>query len=404
MNHSESAGGLSSTRLSRLTHRLNGYVESGAVAGAAALVYRNQTIAQSLTLGWQDEAARKPMRSNTLFRIASMTKPVISVAALILLEEGVLRLDDPIERWLPEFSNPQVLRSLHAALDDTVPAERPILVHDLLTHRPGIVSHFFAEGSMAEPVARLSTHPLLLNPELDPDTWLEQLGALPLVYQPGVAINYGWAMDVLGFLIARAADTNLADYLRTRLFEPLGMLDTGFHVPPEDLGRLSVGYGMRDGERVAIDTPETSLWRLPPKAPSGSAGLVSTASDYLRFSTMLLNGGTGNGSRILSRKTVELMTADALTPAQRAMPFHGAVDYWAGQGFGLGVSVVDDIGKQFELGSPGKYRWGGAYGTWWFNDPRENLSAVLMIQLFEAYRHIEIHKDFENLIYQAIES
>lgn len=404
MTHSESTGGLSSTRLSRLTHRLNQYVESGAVAGVAALVYRNQTIAHSLTLGWQDEAARKPIRSDTIFRIASMTKPIISVAALILLEEGVLRLDDPIERWLPEFSNPRVLRSPGAALEDTIPAERSIRVHDLLTHRPGIVSHFFAEGAMAEPVAQLSTHALLLNPDLDPDAWLRKLAALPLVYQPGSTINYGWATDVLGLLIARAANMDLADYLRTRLFEPLGMFDTGFHVPPENIGRLSVGYGMRDGLRVAIDAPETSLWSQPPRTPSGSAGLVSTASDYLRFSAMLLNGGTGNGPRILSRKTIELMTADALTPAQRAAPFHDAVDYWVGQGFGLGVSVVDDIGKQFELGSAGKYRWGGAYGTWWFNDPQENLSAVLMIQLFEAYRHIEIHKDFENLVYQAIET
>lgn len=402
MTNSESAGGLSADRLSRLSARLAAYVDSGAIAGAATLVYRNNGIAYSEALGWQDEAAQRPMRLDTLCRIASMSKPITSVAALMLLEEGVLRLDDPVERWLPEFANPRVLRCPHAELNDTVPAERPILVHDLLTHRPGIVSHFFAEGPMAEPVRELSTHPLLLNPAMDPDTWLRSVARLPLVYQPGSTINYGWATDVLGFLVARAANTEFAEFLRTRLFEPLGMLDTGFHVRPESVSRLSTGYGMLGDKRVVIDTPETSHWRSPPRSPSGSAGLVSSTSDFLRFSTMLLNGGEGSGVRILSRKAIELMTRDALTPAQRALPFHDAVDYWTGQGFGLGVAVVDDLGRQYELGSPGKYRWGGAYGTWWFNDPREKLSAVLMIQLFEAYRHIEIHKDFENLVYQAI--
>lgn len=402
MTNSETTGGLSTARLSRLSQRLGAYVDSGAIAGATALIYRNNAIAYSAELGWKDDAAREPMRSDTVFRIASMSKPITSVAALMLLEEGVLRLDDPIERWLPEFASPKVLRLPHGALDDTVAADRPILVHDLLTHRPGLVSHFFAEGPIAGPVSELSTHPLLLNAAMDPDTWLQGLARLPLVHQPGTAVNYGWATDVLGFLVARAANTELADFLRTRLFEPLGMLDTGFHVQAAALSRLSVGYGMSEGKRVAIDDPATSLWRSPPRSPSGSAGLVSTASDFLRFSTMLLHGGEGNGQRILSRKAIELMTSDALTPAQRVMPFHDATDYWAGQGFGLGVAVVDDLGRQYELGSPGKYRWGGAYGTWWFNDPRENLSAVLMIQLFESYRHIDIHKDFENLVYQAI--
>jgi CubicO group peptidase (beta-lactamase class C family) len=403
MKHADTiSGGLSAERLSRLTRRLESYVDSGAIAGVVAMIHRHEVTVYSAEIGWQDEAAQKPMQADTVFRIASMTKPITSVAALMLLEEGLLRLDDPIERWLPEFADPQVLRRPDAALDDTQAAERSILVHDLLTHRAGIVSHFFAEGALAEPVRQLSDHPLRLNAALDPDTWLQQLGRLPLVYQPGTTINYGWATDVLGFLVARAAGTDFAEFLRTRLFEPLGMLDTGFSVPPDSLERLSVGYAMSDGRRVAIDDPATSPWRSPPLSPSGSAGLVSTASDYLRFSTMLLNGGAGNGARILSRKTIELMTADTLMPQQRALPFHDAAGYWAGQGFGLGVSVVDDLGCQYELGSPGKYRWGGAYGTWWFNDPRERLSAVLMMQLFEAYRHIDIHRDFENLVYQAI--
>lgn len=403
MKSSEIQAGFSPSRLARLSHRLANYVERGEIAGAVALIYRNKSVAHSLAIGWQDEDAQKPMRSDTLFRIASMSKPITSVAALMLLEEGLLRLDDPIERWLPEFANPRVLRHPEGILEDTVPAERSITVCDLLTHRPGFVSHFFARGPIAGAVDKFATHPLLLNPAMDPDTWLKHLSGLPLVYQPGSTINYGWATDVLGLLIGRATQIGFSEFLRTRLFEPLGMFDTGFHVSAEQRERLSVGYGMIAGKRAVNDSPATSLWNPPPLSPSGSAGLVSTASDYLQFSTMLLNGGTGNNVRILSRKTIELMTSDFLTPVERKLPFHGAVDFWAGQGFGLGVSVLDRLGGQSELGSPGKYSWGGAYGTWWFNDPRENLSAVLMIQLYEAYLHIKIRQDFENLIYQAID-
>jgi CubicO group peptidase (beta-lactamase class C family) len=403
MKSLEAQAGFSRSRLTRLSHQLANYVGRGEIAGAVTLIYRNNSVAHSDVLGWQDEDTQKPMRSDTLFRIASMSKPITSVAALMLLEEGLLRLDDPIERWLPEFAKPRVLRHLEGPLEDTVPAERSITVCDLLTHRPGFVSHFFACGPIADAVNKFSTHPLLLNPAMDPDTWLRHLADLPLVSQPGSTINYGWATDVLGLLIGRAAQIGFAEFLRTRLFEPLGMFDTGFHVPLEKRERLSVGYGMAGGRRTVNDNPATSLWNLPPLSPSGSAGLVSTASDFLQFSTLLLNGGVGNNVRILSRKTIELMTSDFLTPAQRAMPFHGAIDFWSGQGFGLGVSVIDHLGGQSELGSPGKYSWGGAYGTWWFNDPREKLSAVLMIQLYEAYRHIKIRQDFENLIYQAID-
>lgn len=403
MKPSENRTGLSSVRLSRLSHQLANYVERGEIAGAVALVYRNNTLAHSDVIGWQDEAAHEPMRADTLFRIASMSKPITSVAALILLEDGALRLDDPIERWLPEFADPRVLRHQEGPLDDTVPAERSITICDLLTHRPGFVSHFFARGPIADAANEFATHPLLLNPAMNPDTWLKRLAALPLVFQPGSTINYGWATDVLGLLIGRITQMGFAQFLRKRLFEPLGMVDTGFHVPPEKQERLSVGYGMAGGRRVVTDHPTASLWGSPPLSPSGSAGLVSTAGDFLQFSTMLLNGGTANGARILSRKSIELMTSDFLTPAQRAQPFHGSIDFWAGQGFGLGVSVVDRLGGQSELGSPGQYSWGGAYGTWWFNDPQEKLSAVLMIQLYEAYLHSRIRQDFENLVYQAID-
>jgi CubicO group peptidase (beta-lactamase class C family) len=218
-------------------------------------------------------------------------------------------------------------------------------------------------------------------------------------------MNYGFTTDVLGFLLARAAGQPLEKFLQERLFGPLGMADTGFWVSAEKRSRFATAYEIHPGTgaRRRHDHPDRSSWSAMPGAPSAAAGLVSTADDYLRFARMLLEGGKLDGTRILSRKSIELMTSDFLTPEQRKHPFFMLPEFWAGQGFGLNVAVLDRLGQQAGLGSVGKYGWGGAYGTWWFNDPQEQLIGLLMIQLFNAEAVCKIRPDFENLVYQAID-
>jgi CubicO group peptidase (beta-lactamase class C family) len=399
------SSGLSETRLQRLTEGLQRFVDQGVVTGVVALVHRNGVEGHCDVLGFQDEEQMQPMRRDTIFRIASMTKPIVSVAALMLLEEGRLRLDDPIERWLPEFAGPRVLNDPDGPLEDTRPAARSINVLDLLTHRPGIVSRFSARGPIAEASAGLNLPTGFALQGANPDDWLAKLGALPLVFEPGERMNYGYTTDVLGFLIARAADTTLERFLEARLFGPLGMVDTAFWVPPEKWDRFPVAHASDplSGRRVAFDRPgANSRWAKPPAIPSGAGGLVSTADDYMRFARMLLDGGKAGGERLLSRKTIELMTTDFLTPAQRAMPFFG-YDMWSARGFGLGVAVTDRPGSQTGLGSIGRYGWGGAFGTAWSNDPSDRLAAVLMVQLLVGGATPAMEQDLLNLVYQAID-
>jgi len=399
------SSGFSQTRLKRLTETIQGFVDQGLVTGVVTLVHRNGVEAHCDVLGFQDEEGRVPMRRDTIFRIASMTKPVISVATLMLLEEGRLRLDDPIERWLPEFANPRVLNDPDGPLGDTRPAVRPINVLDLLTHRAGLVSRFSARGPILKESAGLNLPSGFALQGEGPDDWLARLGALPLVFEPGERMNYGYTTDVLGFLVARAADMPLERFLETRLFGPLGMMDTAFWVPPEKWGRFPVAHALNplDGKRVAFDRPDAdSRWIRPPAVPSGAGGLVSTADDYMRFARMLLDGGKVGGERYLSRKTIELMTTDFLTPAQREMPFFG-FDMWSARGFGLGVAINDRLGRQGGLGSVGRYGWGGAFGTAWSNDSRENMAAVMMVQLLVGSATPAMEQDFLNLVYQAID-
>ena len=399
------ASGFSPTRLKRLTEGMQRFIDQGVVTGVVTLVHRNGVEGHCDVLGFQDEEGRQPMRRDTIFRIASMTKPIVSVAALMLLEEGKLRLDDPIAHWLPEFANPRVLNDPEGPIDDTRPAVRAINVLDLLTHRAGIVSRLTATGPIARVAAgfNLPTGFALQGPS--PDDWLARLGTLPLVFEPGERMNYGYTTDVLGFLIARAAGTTLERFLETRLFEPLGMADTAFWVPPEKMGRFPVAHVVDpiSGRRVAFDRPDAqSRWAAPPAIPSGAGGLVATVDDFIRFARMLLDGGRAGGERLLSRKTIELMTTDFLTSAQRAMPFFG-YDMWGARGFGLGVAVNDRLGSQTGFGSIGRYGWGGAFGTAWSNDPSEEMAAILMVQILAGGAMPALEQDFLNLVYQAID-
>ncbi len=404
-NHSAGNGGLLELRLARLTAAMETYVARGEVAGVITLIQRKGVVAHCDVIGRQDDAKDIALSRDSIFRIASMTKPVTCVAALMLMEEGRFGLDDAIEQWLPELANARVLRDPAGPLDDTVPAPRPVNVCDLFTHRPGFVSGLFAQGPIAKAAANLQSHMILLDQSTDLGGWLKRLGELPLCYAPGERINYGYTTDVLGMLVERVSGLPFADFLRNRLFEPLGMTDTAFFVPKIKRARFTTGYTVnpKDRSRILEDDPAKSHWGNSPKLPSGSAGLVSTADDYMQFASMLLAGGTLNGERFLSRKSIELMTSNFLTPAQRQQPFFTAPNYWGGQGFGLGVSVVDDPAQTGMLGSVGQYGWGGAYGTHWFNDPKEDMACVLMIQLLMADMYSKIKRDFQNLVYQAID-
>ena len=380
------------------------YVDQRAVIGIQTLIHRQGEEAHSDVIGWQDDEAGIPLERDTIFRIASMSKPVTSVSALMLLEEGAFALSDPIDRWFPELANRVVLRDPLGPLDYTQPAKRPITVLDLFTHRSGLASSLAnIEGPIALAMKGL-TSGLGLRTPLGVDAWLKKLGELPLVYQPGARMNYGFSTDILGFLVARASGLSFPDFLQTRIFEPLGMTDTAFWVPPHKLERLSLNYATdwKSGQRVLDDHPRDSRWAVQPSVPSGAGGLVSTADDYQKFAGMLLNGGELDGVRLLSRKTIELMTTDFLTPEQRTQPFFG-VDMWAGQGFGLGVWVVDNLAGMGTPSSIGQYGWGGAFGTNWFNDPEEDMVCLLLMQMLVGAPTTQIARDFTTLVYAAID-
>ncbi|GAB3625334.1 beta-lactamase class C protein [Pandoraea terrae] len=392
--------GFSTERLQRLSDAMRGYVERKEVAGLVAMVYRKGVLAHCDVLGAQDVETRAPMRRDSLFRIASMSKPVTSVAAMMLIEEGRLLLDDPIERWLPEFANPQVLCNPDGPLDEVRPAARSITVRDLLVHRSGLSYPVTASGPLAEALFRFNTEVL---PAGDPDAWLKALGALPLTFEPGARWHYGFSTDVLGLLVARVAGCTFPEFLRTRIFEPLGMNDTGFAVRSQSLDRLTTGYvtGPAPGELIAHDHPERRVWNQT-GFPSGGAGLISTADDYMKFARMLLGNGRGDADRILSRKSVELMTTNFLTPEERSMPFMGIPGFWGAQGFGLGLAVIDNAAQQATLGSTGQYGWPGAYGTCWQADPDEDMVYLLMIQLYWSTQ-CRIAQHFQSLVYAAID-
>jgi CubicO group peptidase (beta-lactamase class C family) len=359
-----------------------GYVERGKVPGLVTLVSRRGEVHVD-AIGTQAFGDTPAMRRDTIFRISSMTKPIIAVATMILVEECKLRLDDPVDTLLPELAERQVLKRLDGPLDDIEPAKRSITVRDLLTFRMGF-GQMMAPPDAYPILQAASEQQIGMGPPSPstmpaPDEWLRRLGRLPLMHQPGEQWMYNTGSDVLGVLIARASDQPLETFLRERLFEPLGMKDTGFSVPEASLDRLATSY-WTDPESLKLtvyDEARGGQWSRPPVFPSGAGGLVSTIDDYLAFGQMMLAQGKHGNERILSRLSVELMTTDQLTPEQKAAPdpISGFLD---GQGWGFGVSVVtrrDDIAAV-----PGRYGWDGGLGTSWYSDPREEMVIILMTQ------------------------
>lgn len=396
------AAGLSAARLTALTNAMQGYVERGEVAGVVSMVWRRGEIAYFEPLGLRDEAEHLPMEHDTLFRIASMTKPVTSAAILMLIEEDRLALDTPISLWLPELAAPRVLRDPAGPLDETDPVRAPITVLDLLTHRAGFAYHFTATGPLAEAYAAAFNG---FEPSVNPNRWLAHMATLPLMFQPGARWHYGIATDILGVLVERVSGMSLGDFFRTRIFEPLGMRDTAFWVPEAQLARFATAYSVESGtrRRVIEDHPSASRWANPHRFQSGGGGLVSTAQDYLQFAQLLLGRGRVGTTRLLSHRSVDLMRSNFLSRDQRRVPAFGHV-LWAGQGFGLGLSIVDDPAQQLPHGyrSTGSFGWPGAYGTSWFADPVENLIGLMLIQR-RGIEPFPMSVDFERRVYDAID-
>jgi CubicO group peptidase (beta-lactamase class C family) len=396
-----STGGLSKTRLGRMHDVMAGHIERGHAPGMVTLVSRRGEV-HVAAIGAKAVGGSDPMRRDTIFRIASMTKPIAAVAAMILVEECTLRLDEPVDPLLPELADREVLRAIDGPLDDTVPANRPITLRDLLTLRLGIGAVLAPPGQypIQEAMEEAGLAPGPDSPSLPPEEWMRRLGDLPLIHHPGERWMYETGSDVLGVLISRATGQSLETFLCERIFEPLGTKDTGFHVPAVKLHRLASCYvsNPETGTFELYDDADDSRWSHPPVFESGGGGLVSTVDDYLAFCRMMLNKGKHGGERILSRPSVELMITDHLTLEQRAGAemLLGDSSSW-----GFGLSVVtrrDDLAA-----TPGRFGWDGGYGTSGYSDPEEDMVGILMTQRLAGPDSPGIDLDFWTSAYQAID-
>lgn len=385
--------GFAGTRLARVNTKMQSYVNEQKLAGISSLIARHGKIVHFEHVGHADIAAGTPISEQTIFRIYSMTKPITSVAVLMLFEEGRFQLSDPVANYLPEFKDCRVLEENGTLLQPV----QPMTIRHLLTHTAGL-SYGFDENFQIDRLYQQHVWGAMENrPDVTLAEWIGNIAQMPLAFQPGTRFRYSVATDVLGYLVEVVSGIPFADFLQQRIFEPLGMVDTFFAVPPEKLDRFAANYGPQDGGGLkVIDAPRESRYAQPTQRPSGGGGLLSTTPDYLRFAQMLLNGGELDGERLLGRKTVELMRANHLgdgifvdnNPA-------------SGLGFGLGVSVLLDLGKGQTLGSVGNYGWGGAANTNFWIDPKEELIGILMLQFMPSGTY-PVTPDFRILTYQAL--
>ncbi|MEU8637382.1 serine hydrolase domain-containing protein [Amycolatopsis sp. NPDC048633] len=341
--------------------------------GAVALVARGDQV-EVAVVGSADVGGTVPMARDSLFRIASLTKPIVAAAVMLLVDDGELALDDPIARWLPELAAPMVVRTPAGPVDDVVPAVRPITVADLLTFRCGY--GFAADMTLpaVDLLLQVLGHPVAPPRNLSPDEWMAALAQVPLLHQPGEGWLYGTGSSIQGVLIARVSGRPLPEFLAERLFEPLGMADTGFSVPTPALGRFTSAYRPGEAGLRLIDAPE-GQWSVPPQFPSGAAGLVSTADDLLAFGRFLLAEGAVGDHRLLTPESVRRMTTDHLTPAQR----EAGRMFLDGQGWGYGGSV--DVEARDPWHVPGRYGWIGGAGTAWHVLPATGTVTVLLTQV-----------------------
>lgn len=389
--------GLATDRLERITATMNEHVAKGHIAGAIGLIARRGKIGYFETYGFQDKEAAVPMRKDTIFRMYSMTKPITGVAVMILYEEGRFFLNDPVSKYLPELGNMKV-----AVVETdprtgkktryTMPAQREITILDLLRHTSGIDYGGPEDVDGKRIYERLGTN----NVDQTIGEMVKKIGQAPLVHQPGTMWEYGLSMDVLARLVEVVSGQPYDKFLEQRIFKPLGMNDTGYTAPPEKANRFSKLYAPGEGWTIKLNTtPAQNSYLKPAVNFGGGSQSVSTAADYLRFCQMLLNGGELDGVRILSRKTVELMTSDHLgeMPRGALLP--------PGYGFGFTMAVSHGAGKTGVSGSEGEYFWGGAAGTRFWIDPKEQMIGIFMIQIL-PHTNLTYGTQFRQLAYQAI--
>lgn len=384
--------GFSAERLDRLSRAMQGYVDQGRVAGLVTLVLRDGKVVYEKAFGKIDIERNQPMPVNAIFRIASQTKAITSTAIMMLQEEGKLLLDDPVAKYIPEFADARVAMPLETKNSPnyyTIPLKRAITLRDLLTHTAGI-SYGSGPAKTEWQAAGLNTW-FLADKDMPIGQVIKKLATLPLDAQPGEKFIYGYNTDILGYVVECASGLSLAEYIQRNITGPLGMNDTAFFLAKEKLDRFTSVYGIDDQGVLTLkeDRGNNFYMQGPQKCYAGGAGLLSTARDYATFLLMLQQGGQLNGVRLLSPKSVQLMTANHVG------------DLYGAQGFGLGFWITDRLGRNGQLGTAGAYGWGGAYHTVYWVDPQEKLVVVLMTQLLPA-TNSDLHTKYRALVYQAM--
>jgi CubicO group peptidase (beta-lactamase class C family) len=406
--------GMSSARLARLDEVMKRrYVDGGYLPGMLTHIYRKGHLVHTGICGHMDIERDKPMREDAIFRIYSMSKPITAVALMMLVEEGLIGLDDAVHSYIPEWQNIGVYASgVPSLLSDappsfmTTPVQRPMKVVDLATHTSGLTYGFMMRTAVdaAYRKAKLADRQ---TPGGLPEM-IDQLARIPLDFSPGTAWNYSVAIDVLGYLVEKLSGISFGEFLRTRLFEPLGMTDTAFYVPSDKTERFTSCYQPgNNGQGLKLqDDARESTYAMPPKLESGGGGLVSTAHDYLRFCRMMLNGGAIDGVRILSPKTTALFSLNYLPEgreiADLALPGMFSESGYAGVGFSLGCGVNVNVAKTRLPGSTGEYFWGGAPATAFWIDPTEELTVVFMTQVIGSPARLTLRRDLRTLVYSAM--
>jgi CubicO group peptidase (beta-lactamase class C family) len=388
------AVGMSAPRLERLSAAMKRAVDEGKAPGIVTLVARNGKVVHHQSFGQLDREKRVPMPKNAIFRIASMTKAITTVAALILMEEGALLLDDPVSKFIPVFKNTTVISAAATSGPDAsaVPARRQITIRDLMTHTAGIS---YGSGPLEAQYKAANLYMWYFADKDEPiATTIDRLATLPFAAQPGERYVYGFATDVLGVVVEKASGVSLDEFFRTRIFAPLKMVDTHFYLPPDKATRFAAVYAAEPGGLTRAPDPgrgQGDYVNGPRKSFSGGAGLLSTAADYARFLQMLLNGGELDGERLLAPKSVQLMTSN-----------HVGSLYQEGRfGFGLGFEIVEHVGRSGRPGSVGEFGWGGAYYTKFWVDPVEKVVAVFMTQILPSAGPA-LQDQFRVLVNQAI--
>ncbi len=383
--------GLSSARLERINTVMQSYVDQEKYSGLITMVARRGKVAHFECFGMMDREANKAMKPDTIFRIYSMTKPITSVAIMMLYEEGRFQLNDPVSRFIPEFSNLKVFVKETESGPELADLKREMTIKHLLTHTSGLTYGFDPNS----PVDVMYRKAGVLDHNGTLEDMAQKLVKLPLLHQPGSVWHYSVSTDVLGYLVEVISGLSFDVFLEERIFKPLGMIDTGFHVPQEKIDRFAAVYGPAEGGGIkVIDAPETSRFSKPASFFSGGGGLVSTTSDYVRFAQMLLNKGELDGNRLLGRKTVEFMTINHVPEGFH--PFESKA-----AGFGLGFAIQMDVAQSGILSSKGSFGWGGAADTGFWVDPEEAIIGLIMPQ-FMPGGYYPVKQDFRVLVYQAI--